>query len=95
MIPKRPAQKFVQTRQGLKLFFILEAPIFFGSYLLWAACNRSQNTRKFFHETSYLRFIVNFYYKTAELCGNTAVRGYDKETWEAQALLAQREKNDT
>lgn len=89
MLVKRPTKNFVQLRQGIKFFIIAEGTIFLSSYLLFAACNRSQATRKFFNDTPYLRFVLNFYYKTGELCGNTAVKDYDQATWTAQAKLAQ------
>lgn len=87
MIPKHPKKRFVQARFGLKLFLITEGILFVGTYLLYAACNRSQNTRKFFHDTPYLRFVLNFYYKTGELCGTDAVKKFDQTTWAAQAKL--------
>lgn len=87
MLTKYPKKSFLNIRRGVRFFIIAEGAIFLGSYMLFAACNRSQNTRQFFHDRFYLRFIINFYYTTAELCGNNQVRGFDQATWEAKRQL--------
>lgn len=87
MILKQPSSRFVDAKRGIRFFIIAEGTIFVSSYLLYAACNRSQTTRKYFYDRPYLRFILNFYYKIGHLQGSTAVQDYDQITWSAQAKL--------
>jgi hypothetical protein len=84
MLIKHEKKNFLNLRRGAKFFLIAEGVIFFTSYMLYAACNRSQQTRKFFHDTPYLRFVLDFYYKTGKLVGNTTVRDFDQACWSAQ-----------
>lgn len=88
MLVKQSRKRFLGIRRGLKVFIILEGTLIFSSYMLYAACNRSQATRKYFFDRPYLRFILKFYYSTGLLAGNTAVRDFDKATWSAQEQLA-------
>lgn len=90
MLGRYPKSKFAQAKTGLKFFLIAEGAIFLTSYLLYAACNRSQTTRKFFHDTPGLNLIVEFYYKIGEFHGTTQVRDFDIATWSAQRKLAAR-----
>lgn len=88
MLVKQPKRKFLALRRGGKFFLIAEGAIFLTSYLLWAACNRSQQTRKYFHDRPYLRFVLTFYYTCGNLAGSKAVQEYDRATWEAEKKLS-------
>lgn len=70
--------------KGVKFFVAAELGLFCSSYLLYAACNRSQETRKYFHDSSYLKFVLEFYYKVGEKFGTDTVRAYDRAVWAAQ-----------
>lgn len=88
MLDKQPSKKFSPYRFIGKKFIIVEGVLFLSTYMLYAACNRSQNTRKFFYDHSYLHFILRFYYKTGELCGaGNAIEEFDLKTWQAQEKL--------
>lgn len=84
MLIKQEKKGFLNIRRGLKFFIIAEGTLLFSSYMLYAACNRSQRTRKFLNDTPYLRFLLDFYYKTGQLAGSTAVKDYDQACWSAQ-----------
>lgn len=81
MITRRPSKRFIQARSGIKFFLIAEGFIFFSSFMLYAACNRSQKTRKYFNDSPYFKFVLDFYYKIGALHGNRRVEEYDKATW--------------
>lgn len=81
MITKRPSKTFNEARTGIKFFLIAEGVIFLSSFMLYAACNRSQKTRKYFHDSPYFKFVLDFYYKIGSLHGNRAVEEYDAATW--------------
>lgn len=88
MLEKQPIKKYSPLRFVGKKFLIVEGVLFFGSYMLYAACNRSQTTRKFFHDHKYLNFVLKFYYTTIELYeGGDSIRKFDSKTWHAQDLL--------
>lgn len=91
MLVKQSKRNFLNIRRGLRFFIIAEGALLFGSYMLYAACNRSQATRKYLYDRPYLRFLLKFYYSTGQLAGNTAVREFDKATWAAQEKLASSE----
>lgn len=90
MLPKQPISKYAGAKRGLKFFLIAEGFIFFASYTLWAACNRSQSTRKYFHDSPYLNFILEFYYRVGESRGEhfRLIREHDNNTWAAQKQLS-------
>lgn len=87
MIAKQANKRFVHARRGLKFFIIGEGLLFLTSYTLWSECNRSQASRKYFHDRIYLRWIVEFYYKIGETRGTSIVREFDRVTWEAEDKL--------
>lgn len=88
MIQKYPKKRYLGLRKGFKWLIIAEGVIFLSSFTLWGACNRSQNTRKFFHDTPGLKYILEFYYQTGEKIGGfEAIRKFDNATWEAQSKL--------
>lgn len=87
MVIKHPTSKYYQAKSGLKFFIIAEGVIFLSSYLIYAACNRSQKTRKYFYDHPYLSFITQTYYKIGEFHGTRTIEEYDQKTWAAQAKL--------
>lgn len=87
MLIKQEKNKFHNLKRGFLFFTVAEGFLMLGSYTLYAACNRSQDTRKYLHDRSYLRFLLDFYYKTGELMGSEEVKKYDQETWAAQEKL--------
>lgn len=92
MLVKQPKVRYLAARKGLKVFFIVEGVLISFTYLLYAACNRSQTTRKYFNDRPYFKPILNFYYATGRICGSTAVEDYDRAVWEAQAKLEKVDK---
>ena len=93
MLVRQPKKSFIAFRKGAKVFIVLEGALILSTYMLYAACNRSQATRRYFYERRLLRPIVEFYYKTGQLCGNTTVRDYDQATWAALDNLAESSRN--
>lgn len=96
MLPRQPKKSHIFARRGLKFFLIAEGIIFFSSYTLWAACNRSQSTRKFFHDKPYLNFILEFYYRIGESRGEhfRLIRENDYNTWRTQLQLSSSSQNE-
>lgn len=89
MLIKRPKKSNPALRYIGKNFLIFEGVFFVSAYVLYAACNRSQQTRKFFYDHRPLRFVLRFYYKTGELCGaGKVIEEFDLQTWQAQEKLA-------
>ena len=90
MLVRQSKKKFLGIRRGLKFFIVAEGALLLGSYLLYAACNRSQATRKYLYDRPYLKFLLEFYYSTGKLAaGSTAIRDYDQLTWSSQEKLKQ------
>lgn len=95
MLVRQSKKNFLNIRRGLKFFIIAEGALIFSSYLLYAACNRSQATRKYLYDRPYLKFLLEFYYSTGKLAaGSTAVRDYDQLTWTSQEKLKKLQSND-
>lgn len=94
MLTKQQKNKYSLITRNLKLFLLFEGLLLTSTYLTYAACNRSQRTRKYLNDTPYLKFMLDFYYKTGELVGSTAVKDFDRATWEAQSKLAQKEQSN-
>lgn len=84
MLLKQPSKRFLGLRRGLKVFLIFEGVVFVSMYGFYSACNRSQSTRKYFHDHFPLNYALEFYYRAGELYGTQEVRRYDKITWEAK-----------
>lgn len=94
MLQRHPKKKYSELRYIGKRFLIFEGVFFLGAYMLYAACNRSQQTRKFFYDNRPLNFVLRFYYKTGELCGaGRAIEEFDLKTWQAQEKLANLKKS--
>lgn len=87
MLFKRPNKNYLEVRTGLRFFLISEAVLFVTSYVLWAECNRSQASRKYFHDSKYFSWVLEFYYKTGEVRGTKAIREFDQTTWAAETKL--------
>lgn len=87
MIPRHPKKKFLGFRTGLKTFVVIEGFILVSSYLTYAACNKSQTTRKFFNDHWPLNHLLDFYYKVGEFNGTTVVKDYDQLTWSGKKQL--------
>ena len=95
MILRPPSKRFVAARSGLKFFIYFEGALIVSSYILYSACNRSQKTRKFFHDHFPLNHILEFYYKAGELYGTETVRKFDRITWKAENALKEKKENQT
>ncbi|XP_072027362.1 protein CEBPZOS-like [Amphiura filiformis] len=65
--------------KGTKLFIYAEVALIGGSYLVWRRMNRNQEFRKYMHEK--YPYILEVFYKTAELGGIKDARKNDYETW--------------
>lgn len=84
MLLKKPSKRFF----GLKYFLYFEGALIVATYIAYSACNRSQRTRKFFHDNFPLNHILEFYYRAGELYGTKEVRKFDQITWAAEKKLA-------
>lgn len=83
MLVKHPKKNYLGLRFGVKFFIIFEGIFLFGSYVAYTSCNRSQATRKYFHDHFPLNIALEFYYKCGELYGTEEVRKFDQFTWNA------------
>lgn len=68
-------------RKLTRYFIYLEVSVFLSSLGLYVACNRSQSTRKFFHDSKYFSAVLDSYYYIGENFGTQAVKDYDSQCW--------------
>lgn len=91
---KLPGSKYPQLKFALKFLLIGEIFVFGTSYIIYGACSRSQETRKFLYDSPYLRFVVLSYYKLGDYEGLKLLKAHDLATWAAQDKLAKQQQRE-